>query len=118
MVRPQGRDLLAAAVQKGNGTVASTAPDATLVAPLPGVYIRFDQALASRVFELTVHGLDLGSAIGSSAEPSTVALGVTGAILDESLDGDRPADLSDDLTWVLAATGRVEHDDPRLPAMH
>jgi hypothetical protein len=62
--------------------------------------------------------LDLGSAIGSGAEPSTVALGVTGAILDELLDGDWPADLSDDMAWVFAATGRVEHSDPRLPVMH
>ena len=27
----------------------------------------------------------------------------------------RPADLADDLAWVLAASGRAEHPDNRLP---
>jgi len=27
----------------------------------------------------------------------------------------RPADLTDDLVWVRAASGRAPHDDPRLP---
>src|SRR5947199_148119 len=29
--------------------------------------------------------------------------------------GRRPADLADDLAWVLAASGRAEHPDNRLP---
>ena len=29
--------------------------------------------------------------------------------------GGRPSDLSDDLAWVRAASGRAPHDDPRLP---
>lgn len=113
----QLRDLVAAAVVKGTETVATTPADATLLLPVPGIWARFDQALASRVLELTVHGIDLGSAIGSVTKPSRVALGVVGAILDELLEGDRPEDLADDAVWVPVATGRVEHSEQRLPVM-
>ena len=41
------------------------------------------------------------------------------AILDDLLArrtlGRRPDDLYDDLAWVLAASGRAEHADNRLP---
>jgi len=44
---------------------------------------------------------------------------LTAAILDDLLArrtvGRRPADLTDDLLWVLAASGRTEHPDNRLP---
>jgi uncharacterized protein (TIGR03083 family) len=114
----QIRDLVKAAVQKGNETVAVTAADATLLLPAPGAWARFDQGLSTRVFELTVHGIDLASATGSEREPSPAALSVVAAILDERLEGDRPADAIADLEWVLAATGRVEHSDSRLPVIH
>jgi hypothetical protein len=56
----------------------------------------------SRVVEAVVHGFDL-----------------TDAILDELLArrtvAGRPSDLSDDLAWVRAASGRAPHGDPRLP---
>jgi Mycothiol maleylpyruvate isomerase N-terminal domain len=73
----------------------------------------------SRVVEAVVHGMDLTDALGRDtiATPDGVAL--TGGILDELLArrtvAGRPADLSDDLVWVRAASGRTEHDDPRLP---
>jgi len=113
----QMRDLIAAAVRRGGDTIAATSPDAALLLPLPGIWARFDQAIASRVLELTVHGLDLASAIGSTVRPAPAALTVTGAILDERLDGERPSDLGDDYAWVLAATGRAPHPDTRLPVM-
>jgi uncharacterized protein (TIGR03083 family) len=114
----QLRDLVVAAVEKGSETVAVTAADASLLLPPPGAWARFDQGVATRVFELTVHGIDLASAIDSAAKPAPVALNVVAAILDERLEGDRTADLADDTSWVLAATGRTEHDDPRLPVLH
>jgi hypothetical protein len=44
---------------------------------------------------------------------------VTAEILDDLLTrrttGRRPAALSDDLDWVLAASGRAPADDSRLP---
>jgi hypothetical protein len=43
----------------------------------------------------------------------------TAAILDELLTrrtvAGRPADLTDDMAWVRAASGRSPHPDPRLP---
>ncbi|MGH3454092.1 MAG: maleylpyruvate isomerase N-terminal domain-containing protein [Nocardioidaceae bacterium] len=82
--------------------------------------MRLDEFVASRVVEAVVHGLDLTDALGVDpvATPDGVAL--TAEILDELLGrrtvAGRPADLSDDLTWVRAAAGRgLDHADPRLP---
>jgi len=87
----------------------------------PGYYalMRLDEFVPSRVVEAVVHGLDLTDALGreSIATPEGVAL--TAAILDDLLArktvAGRPADLADDLAWVRASSGRVEHPDPRLP---
>ena len=92
-------------------------PDAVLVAPGGIAWTRFDQGLATRVVELTVHGLDLAAAIGSTTLMSPEALAITGQILDERLDGSRPTGLDDDARWVAAATGRAPHPDPRLPVL-
>ena len=113
----QLRELIAAAVQRANDMVPTMPPGATLVAPGGIAWTRFDQALATRVFELTVHGLDLAAAVGSTNAMSPNALAVTGQILDERLDGPRPAELGDDAGWVVAATGRAPHPDSRLPVM-
>ena len=73
----------------------------------------------SRIVEAVVHGIDLTDALGR--EPIATAKGVeaTAAILDELLARKtvqgRPADLTDDLAWVRAASGRGPHSDPRLP---
>ena len=82
--------------------------------------MRLDEFVASRVVEAVVHGLDLTDALelDSIATPDGVALAAE--ILDELLSrrtvAGRPADLSDDLTWIRAAAGRgLEHADPRLP---
>jgi hypothetical protein len=51
------------------------------------------------------------------ATPEGIAL--TASILDQLLArrtvGGRPVDLSDDVAWIRAASGRSEHPDPRLP---
>jgi hypothetical protein len=43
------------------------------------------------------------------------------ALLDELLArrtvADRPADLTEGLAWVRAASGRAPHSDPRLPLL-
>jgi hypothetical protein len=73
----------------------------------------------SRVVEAVVHGFDLTDALGRETIASPEAVAVTAGILDELLArrtvAGRPADLSDDLSWVRAASGRAPHDDPRLP---
>ncbi len=73
----------------------------------------------SRVVEAVVHGFDLTDALGRETIATPAGVALTAALLDELLArrtvAGRPADLADDLAWVRAASGRAEHDDPRLP---
>ena len=81
--------------------------------------MRLDEFVASRVVEAVVHGLDLTDALALDELASDDAVTIAAEILDELLArrtvAGRPADLSDDRAWVRAASGRAEHDDPRLP---
>ena len=87
----------------------------------PGYFapMRVDEFAASRVVEAVVHGLDLTLALGRDPVATAEGLALTAAILDDLLArrtlGRRPADLADDLTWVVAASGRAQHPDNRLP---
>ena len=87
----------------------------------PGYYalMRLDEFVASRVVEAVVHGFDLTDALGLDELASDDAVAIAAEILDELLArrtvAGRPADLSDDRAWVRAASGRAEHEDPRLP---
>jgi Mycothiol maleylpyruvate isomerase N-terminal domain len=87
----------------------------------PGYFapMRVDEFVASRIVEAVVHGIDLTQALGR--EPIATAEGITAAaaILDDLLARrtipGRPPELSDDLEWILAASGRAETGDNRLP---
>jgi hypothetical protein len=87
----------------------------------PGYFapMRLDEFAASRIVEAVVHGLDLTRALGRDPIATPAGITVTAAILDDLLArrtvGWRPADLSDDLHWIEAASGRAPHDDNRLP---
>jgi uncharacterized protein (TIGR03083 family) len=87
----------------------------------PGYFapMRVDEFAASRIVEAVVHGLDLTIALGRAPVASDQGVAATAAILDDLLArrtvGRRPADLTDDLAWVLAASGRADHPDNRLP---
>ena len=87
----------------------------------PGYFapMRVDEFVASRVVEAVVHGLDLTLTLNRDPIATPEGLALTAAILDDLLArrtlGRRPADLADDLLWVLAASGRDEHPDNRLP---
>lgn len=89
----------------------------------PGYFapMRVDEFAASRIVEAVVHGLDLTLALGRDCIASAAGLAATAAIFDDLLArrtvGQRPADLSDDLAWVLAASGRAGHPDNRLPLL-
>jgi len=95
----------------------ATAPDTIG----PGYYalMRLDEFVPSRVVEAVVHGLDLTDAIGREPIATPEGVAVTAGILDDLLArktvAGRPSDLTDDLAWVRAASGRAEHPDPRLP---
>lgn len=87
----------------------------------PGYYalMRLDEFVTSRVVEAVVHGQDLTDALGldglASDEAATIAANVLDDLLARRTVAGRPADLSDNRAWVRAASGRAEHDDPRLP---
>ena len=87
----------------------------------PGYFapMQVDEFVASRVVEAVVHGLDLTLVLNRDPIATPEGLALTAAILDDLLArrtvGRRPADLADDLAWVMAASGREEHADNRLP---
>jgi Mycothiol maleylpyruvate isomerase N-terminal domain len=87
----------------------------------PGYFapMRVDEFVASRVVEAVVHGIDLTQALGRDCIASADGIAMTASILDDLLArrtvGRRPAQLSDDLDWVMAASGRAEFEDTRLP---
>ena len=101
-------------------TVAEArAVPADLVGPGYFAPMRADEFVASRIVEAVVHGIDLAQALGSPYFASADGIAATAAILDDLLarrtTGRRPAALSDDLDWILAASGRGPSDDNRLP---
>lgn len=105
-------------------TFAKTVQGARSMAPDtvgPGYYalMRLDEFVPSRVVEAVVHGLDLTDAVGRDPIATPDGIAITAAILDDLLArktvAGRPADLTDDLAWVRAASGRGQHPDPRLP---
>jgi len=87
----------------------------------PGYFapMRVDEFVASRIVEAVVHGIDLTQALGRDPIASREGIAQTAAILDDLLArrtiAGRPATLSDDLDWILAASGRAESADNRLP---
>ena len=87
----------------------------------PGYFapMRVDEFVPSRVVEAVVHGLDLTLALSRDTIATPEGVALTASILDDLLArrtlGRRPDDLYDDLAWVLAASGRMEHPDNRLP---
>jgi hypothetical protein len=111
------RALIAASIDQANDLLPEASPAWTLAVPGGVAWARFDQAVATRIFELTVHGLDLAMATGSSAVPCAPALAISGEILDRRLHGARPTDVKSDLEWVRVGTGRTPHADPRLPVV-
>jgi hypothetical protein len=87
----------------------------------PGYFasMRVDEFVASRIVEAVVHGLDLTLPLALEPLASKEGIAVTAAILDDLLArrtlGRRPDALSDDLDWVIAASGRAPFEDTRLP---
>ncbi len=92
---------------------------ASLVGPGYFAPMRVDEFVASRIVEAVVHGIDLAQALGSPYFATADGIAATAAILDDLLarrtTGRRPAGLSDDLDWILAASGRAGSSDNRLP---
>ena len=87
----------------------------------PGYFapMRADEFVASRIVEAVVHGIDLTQALGRDSIATADGIAATAAILDDLLARrtvpGRPAEFSDDLDWILVASGRAESGDTRLP---
>jgi uncharacterized protein (TIGR03083 family) len=83
--------------------------------------MRLDEWIPSRTVEAVVHGLDLTDALGAPPIARADGVATTTTILDDLLVRrtvpGRPADLSDDVAFIRAASGRASHDDPRLPLL-
>ena len=83
--------------------------------------MRLGEFVPSRMVEAVVHGLDLTDALGQDPIATPEGVAMTAALLDELLARltvpGRPADLTEDLAWVRAASGRSPHSDPRLPLL-
>ena len=86
-----------------------------------GMLMQLGEFVPSRMVEAVVHGLDLTDALGQEPIATPEGVSVTAAIFDELLARitvpGRPADLTDDMAWVRAASGRAPHPDPRLPLL-
>lgn len=78
--------------------------------------IRLDEFLATRVLEVTVHHLDLRTALDLPAAVAPEAGRVTTDLLEALLGGPRPRNLGR-VRFLQAATGRIPSDDPRFPVL-
>lgn len=111
------RQGLEGAITRARTCVVETSPAAPIVPPLGPAWLRFDEFVATRVVELTVHSLDLAEANETPRLPAVTATQTTAAILDHRLAAPRPPDLTDDIAWIEAASGRSAHADHRLPVL-
>jgi hypothetical protein len=103
-----------------SGTLAQArAVSADAVGPGYFAPMRVDEFVASRIVEAVVHGIDLTQALDREIIATPAGIALTAAILDDLLARrtvpGRPAEFADDLDWVLAASGRAESGDNRLP---
>jgi hypothetical protein len=105
-------------------TFTKTVAEARAVPPGtvgPGYFapMRVDEFVASRIVEAVVHGIDLTQALGQETIATAGGIAATAAILDDLLArrtvSGRSPELSDDLDWILAASGRAASSDNRLP---
>lgn len=92
---------------------------ADLVGPGYFAPMRVDEFAYSRILEAVVHGIDLAQALNGPIFATPDGITAAATILDDLLArrtrGIRPAGLKDDLAWILAASGRAESEDNRLP---
>lgn len=72
--------------------------------------------LATRTTEAVVHHMDVRRALDLPPDPSPDAADVVVEILEGLLGGPRPRNLGRD-RFILVATGRIGHDDPRFPVL-
>jgi len=95
--------------------VAAELPADRLVASARGP-IRVDEFLATRVLEVVIHHADVRAALDLAPGPTPVAGRMAADLLEGLLGAPRPRNLGR-VRFLLAATGRIPSDDPRLPVL-
>jgi uncharacterized protein (TIGR03083 family) len=119
----QMADVLAESFTRTIAEARATSPDVVGLFEYDGdeVLMRLGEFVASRMVEAVVHGLDLSDALGQDPVATPEGVAMTASIFDELLARrtvpGRPADLTDDMAWIRAASGRSPHADPRLPLL-
>lgn len=94
---------------------AESLPGEHVMATIFGA-MHLQEYAATRVLEAVVHHMDLRRALDLPPDPDPAAADVTVEILQGLLGGPRPRNLGRD-RFVLVATGRLPHDDPRFPVL-
>jgi hypothetical protein len=107
-------EAFAAAWRRSAAVVAARAPDQP-IATLRGA-MRTDEYLATRVLEVVVHHLDVRAAVDLPPTTTPHAGRIVMSMLEGLLGGPRPRNLGRN-RFIMAATGRVEVDDPRFPVL-
>jgi hypothetical protein len=111
------RTTFARAIDDARSTQGSTVGAFPGFEPYP--LIRLDEFISTRIVEAVVHGIDLTDALRRPSTATAQGVAHTARLLDKLLTrtsiGGRPPDVADDAAWVLAASGRRPHPDPRLP---
>lgn len=100
---------------RATAEVVTARDPAALVTTLRGP-MRVDEYLATRVLEVCVHHIDVRAALELPPAATPEASKLTMAMLEGLLDGPRPRNLGR-TRFILAATGRIPSDDPRLPVL-
>ena len=78
--------------------------------------MRLDDYVATRVLEITVHHLDLRTALDLPPVATPAAARLTMGILEQLLGEPRPRNMGR-TRFIQAATGRIAVDDPRFPVL-
>ena len=91
------------------------ADSAALIETIAGT-MRTDEYLATRVVEIVVHNMDVRRALDLAPDADPQAARLVADLAEGMLTGDRPRGLGR-TRFILAATGRIEHPDPRLPVL-
>jgi uncharacterized protein (TIGR03083 family) len=87
----------------------------TLIATIRGP-MRAVEYLATRVVEAVVHHYDIRAALDLPPAGTQVGERLTVEVLEALLPGERPRNFGR-RRFIMAATGRIEVDDPRFPVL-
>lgn len=107
-------NTFAAAWRAGVQAAEAGAAGQTMATPFGTMYVA--EYVATRVLEMVVHHMDVRRALDLAPDPDPDAGALVVEILEALLEGDRPRNLGRD-RFILVATGRLPHDDPRFPVL-